>query len=91
MAIAPGGFINQTIIKDPVPMEDWDQNNTILFNLQLLNASCFQQLLGIKPPSTPITPALYKAHGYPFYKLYEEPSGISGDFGGIKRYASPEL
>jgi len=84
MAIAPGGFITQTIVKDPVEAEDWDKENTIMFNLQLLNASVFEQLIGIKAPPTPITPELCKRYGYPFFKLYEEKSGIKGDFEGVK-------
>jgi hypothetical protein len=84
MAVAPGGFIKQKIVKDPVDAEDWDKENTIMFNLQLLNASVFQQVTGIKAQATPITPELYKRYGYPFFKLYEEKSGIKGDFQGIK-------
>jgi hypothetical protein len=84
MAIAPGGFITQTIVEDPVEAEDWDKENTIMFNLQLLNASVFEQLIGIKAPPTPITPELYKSYEYPFFKLYEEKSGITGDFEGVK-------
>lgn len=84
MAIAPGGFIHQTIVKDPVEAEDWDKENTIMFNLQLLNASVFEQLFGIKALTTPLTPELYKRHGYPFFKLYEEKSGIKGDFEVVK-------
>lgn len=87
MAVAPGGFINQTIVRDPVPAMEWDTENTILFNLQLLNASSFEQLLGIKAPPTPITLALYKRYGYPFFKLYEEKSGIKDNFPGVKSVA----
>ncbi|KAF8852869.1 ubiquitin-domain-containing protein [Acephala macrosclerotiorum] len=72
MAIAPGGLIHQTI------------DNTIFFNVQLLYPSTFEQLLGFPAPPTPITPEVYQKHGYPFFKLYEEKSGISGDFNGIK-------
>ncbi len=84
MAIAPGGFIKQTIVKDPVRSTDWDLNNTIMFNVHLLNASVFGDLLGPKAPTTPVTAELYKPHGYPFFELYEEKSGIEGDFGNIK-------
>ena len=87
MAVAAGGFINQTIVRDPVRPEKWDTKNTVMFNLQLLNASAFERLLGIKAPSTPVTPAVYKEHGFPFFKLYEEKSGISGEFAGIKSVA----
>lgn len=84
MAIAPGGFINQTIVRDPVASQTWDIENSIMFNLQLLNASKFEELLGYPAPETPITPELYRSYGYPFFKLYEEKSGIKGEFRGLK-------
>jgi hypothetical protein len=82
MAIAPGGFVNQTIDKDPIPAADWAKDNTIMFNLTLMSASAIYQVTGVKPPVTPVTPSVYAQYGYPFFKLYEEPSGISGDFNG---------
>lgn len=82
MAIAPGGFIEQTIVEDPVAAEDWDKENTIMFNVNLLNPAAFQHVLGITPPESPINAALYEEYDLPFYKIYEEPSGISGNFGG---------
>jgi hypothetical protein len=84
MAVSPGRFINQTSVKDPVKAEDWVIGNTVMFNMQLLNASIFEQVTGIEAPATPITPELYKRYGYPFFKLYEEKSGIKGDFKGLK-------
>ncbi|KAL2072051.1 hypothetical protein VTL71DRAFT_11394 [Oculimacula yallundae] len=87
MAIAPGGSIDQTIVRDPVSAEKWDRENTILLNLQLFNASTFEAILGLRAPETPITPDLYKEYGLPFFKLYEEPSGISGSFDGVKSVA----
>ncbi|KAE9369833.1 hypothetical protein N431DRAFT_560557 [Stipitochalara longipes BDJ] len=87
MAVAPGGFINQTIVRDPVPAEDWDVKNVVMFNLQLLNAAAFEHLIGIKAPPTPISPALYQQYGYPFFKLYEEKSGINGSFLGLQSVA----
>ncbi|TVY84932.1 hypothetical protein LSUE1_G002974 [Lachnellula suecica] len=79
-----GGMIQQTIVKDLLPAWNWDKDNTNMFNVQLLNASSFEQLLGFKPPRTPVTSAVYKRFGYPFFKLYEEPSGIKGKFKAIK-------
>ena len=55
MTVAPGGFINQTIVRDPVRAEDWDTKNVIMFNLQLLNTFAFEHLLGIKAPPTPVS------------------------------------
>lgn len=87
MAIASGGFIKQIILKDPVPAADWNQDNIIMFNVQLLNASTFEAILGMKAPKTPVTPELYKQYDYPFFKLYEELSGIKGNFTNVTSVA----
>lgn len=87
MAIAPAGLINQAIVRDPIDAAVWDKENTIMFNVQLLNASVFQGLLGLPAPTTPITPALYSLYGFPFFKMYEEKSSIKGTFPGIKSVA----
>jgi hypothetical protein len=34
-----------------------------------------------------ITPALYKQYGYLFFKLYEEKSGVKGNFSSIQSVA----
>lgn len=80
LAVAPGGFIKQTIVADDHPSTFWKRDNTIMFNVQLLNAAVFKSLIGINPPPTPVSASTYAAYGYPFFKLYEEPSGIAGDF-----------
>jgi hypothetical protein len=61
--------------------------NTVMFNVQLINAAVFKNLTSIDPPSTPITAKTYAEKGYPFFALYEEPSGISGDF-PVKSWAA---
>lgn len=87
MVVAAGGLIKQTIVRDDVPAQDWDLNNTVFFNMQLINASAFPSITGMPAPQTPISAATYAAHGYPFYEMYEEPSGIKGDFRGLKSVA----
>jgi hypothetical protein len=79
MAVAPGGLIRQTIVKDPLQAHEWDRENTVLFNVQLINAAVFKHLTKIDPPGTPINARTYAEKGYPFFTLYEEPSGIAGD------------
>ncbi|TVY86618.1 Ubiquitin [Lachnellula willkommii] len=51
----------------------------VMFNLQLFNPTTFE-CLGIPVPPTPVTASTYAKHGYPFFNLEEEPSGIAGDF-----------
>jgi len=49
-----------------------------------MNATMFKHCLGIKPPRTPITPKAYAQSKMPFFKIYEEPSGIFGKFETLK-------
>ena len=78
VTLGAGGLIEQVIHSDSNP-NSWDAEKTILFNLQLFDASCFKYILGIDPPQTPITAATYAKYGYPFFHLYEQPSGIYGE------------
>jgi len=80
MSVGAGGTIKQVIHADTNKPELWDQEKMILFNLQLLDATCFKQTFSIEPPKTPISAKVYAKHGYPFFKLYEQPSGIFGQF-----------
>jgi hypothetical protein len=79
MAIASGGSIRQRIVRDTLDPEQWDFQNMGIFNLQLLDATTMPAL-GLPLPSTPITAATYAQKGYPFFKIYEQPSDISGTF-----------
>lgn len=42
LAVAAGGLIKQTIVRDRVLPHLWDKDNTILFDLQLVNAAIFE-------------------------------------------------
>jgi hypothetical protein len=87
MAVAPGGLIKQTIVEDFVSPENWDLPNAVLFNVNLINAGIFEKVTGVKPPPTPITAETYAAYNYPFFELYEEPTGILGSSNDIKSVA----
>ena len=80
MTVAAGGSIDQVILRDTFAPGFWDIESVSMFNLQLFDARLFEHALGIKAPGTPIDATTYADHGYPFFKLYEEPSGISGNF-----------
>ena len=84
LGIAPGGLIRQTIVADPYSPDSWEPERSISFNVQMLNSELFHQVTGQAPPPTPITAQTYADHGLPFFKLYEEKSGIEGDFKGVK-------
>lgn len=79
MAVAAGGSIKQVIVKDGYYDGSWKADKMVMFNLQLFNAATFESL-GIPVPPTPVTASTYAQHGYPFFNLEEEASGIAGDF-----------
>lgn len=83
MGIAPGGFIKQCILKDENEACIWEPQNTICFNVQILNSEVFRQVTGIDPPETPITAKTYTDLGLPYFSIYIETSAIKGDFDGI--------
>lgn len=83
--MSAGGRIKQTIVADKSSKDSWDFDRSILFNFQILNCDSFTRVTGLSPPSTPITVAAYAAYGFPYYKIYDEvPSGVHGDFKGLK-------
>jgi hypothetical protein len=87
MGIAAGGRISQAIMKDPGNIS-WDKTQTKVFNVQILNSTAFKAVTGFDPPATPINAETYSVYGYPFYKLYDEPtSNIHGDFSNVKSIA----
>jgi ubiquitin len=92
MGIAAGGLIKQSIVRDTTDPAIWDPENGTIFNVQILNSAVFESITGNPPPSTPITAQTYANHGYPYYDIYDEkPSGIKGDFSGVKSVADKDL
>ena len=84
MGIAPGGLIEQCVLKDIYPASSWDSARTIQLHVQILNTDLFRAVTGKAPPKSPISAQTYAQHGLPFYKIYDEKSDIKGDFGNIK-------
>lgn len=73
-ALAAGGFIHQFIVKDKVAGTDWDKDNTITFNVQIMNVAKFENLLGLQAPKTPVSDKAYIHFHYPFFDFYKEKS-----------------
>ena len=90
MAIAAGGRIDQVIHRDFFPPKTWDKQNTVVFNVQILNTKAFEAITGKEASATPISAKTYRELGYPFFKMYEEKSQVSGDFSGVKSMAEIE-
>jgi hypothetical protein len=83
MSIAAGGRIKQVVKKDKSPNR-WIGTHTTVFNVQILNSAVYQSVTGIPAPSCPISMDTYKQHGFPFFNIPEESTGISGGFGTLK-------
>ncbi len=85
IGIAAGGYICQTIVADTHIPNIWQPDCSTIFNVQIVNSEHFRNITGQLPPSTPITAEAYAAHGYPYYKIFnEKPSSVQGAFKGIK-------
>jgi hypothetical protein len=92
MGIGAGGIIRQYICKDDNDPNIWDSDSGTIFNVQVLNSADFKSVTGEDPPETPITAKTYAEHGFPYYAIYDEkPSGIKGDFSGVKSVAEKDL
>jgi hypothetical protein len=70
---------------------EWQPARTTVFNAQILNSATYLSVTGSHPPNKPMSAALYARHGYPFFEMYEEPSGIHGDFGLVKSVAQLDI
>lgn len=84
MNLAAGGLIHQVIHRDTL-RPNWDVAKTTVFNAQILNAALYETVTGRKPLTRPLSHEFYASHGFPYYKMYEENSGVYGSrFGAIK-------
>lgn len=72
------------IASDPYHVSKWKKDSTIVFNVQVLNAACFESITGHALPPTPINAKTYTELGCPFFEMYEEPSSIAENFGEVK-------
>jgi ubiquitin len=92
MGLGVGGVIKQVIHEDCYGPDTWDSDNGVIFNVQVLNSAVFKSVTGEDPPETPINAKTYAKYGFPYYAIYnEKPSGIKGDFSGVKSVAEKDL
>jgi hypothetical protein len=87
MGIARGGGIKQVVREDFHPAGIWDTDRSIMFSVHILDSSSFSHVTGLAAPPTPVSAVTYASHGYPFFELYEEPSGIVGQFDDVMSVA----
>ncbi|KAF2464590.1 uncharacterized protein BDR25DRAFT_271593 [Lindgomyces ingoldianus] len=86
MSVAAGGKIKQVIAQDPDP-NGWLGSKTTVFNIQIVNSAVYRAVTGASPPMLPLDARTYTQYGFPFFAIYEEPSGISGDFSLVQSVA----
>ncbi|XDG05127.1 hypothetical protein ABKA04_004742 [Annulohypoxylon sp. FPYF3050] len=91
MGIAMGGKIEQTIQKDFEDPNSWLKGHTMTIPVQILNSTAFRQVTGVDPPPCPIDASTYAERGLPFFKLWEEPSSVAGDFEAVRSVRELEL
>ncbi|KAI1413445.1 hypothetical protein F5Y13DRAFT_189352 [Hypoxylon sp. FL1857] len=84
LAIAPGGKIQQQVHEDDTPASDWIRDITITIPVQILNSTAFCKVTGLAMPPSSVDASAYAEKGSPFFKMYEEPSTVAGDFDAIK-------
>ncbi|KAG9000918.1 hypothetical protein FRB93_012523 [Tulasnella sp. JGI-2019a] len=72
LGLGAGGKIEQKINKDTTDLRIWDLESSVLINIQILNSLDFNHVTGCQAPPTPITPAVYRAKGIPWFKLYDD-------------------
>ena len=86
VGIAAGGLIEQNIVQDN-GTHCWDVSQTKVINVQILNSLRYEQITGNPPHDPSIDAFTYVKHGYPFFKLYEEPTDVTGDFSLLQSVA----
>jgi hypothetical protein len=89
MSVAAGGKIKQVIHRN-AQGSDWLPDKTTVVSVQIFNSASYHAVTGEEPPTKPISAEKHKEYGYPFFKMYEEPSGVSGDFSKVKSVAEIE-
>jgi hypothetical protein len=86
MGIAAGGLIDQNIVRDPCTRE-WDSSNTKVLNVQILNSIHFSFVTGKEAHDPGLSAETYAEYGFPFFKMYEEPTNVAGKFNQVKGVA----
>jgi hypothetical protein len=73
LGIAPGGSINQKIVRDVLPIKFYDQSpgGVSRLYINIFNSSMCGDI-GLPVPETPVGPESYLKAGLPWFDLYEE-------------------
>jgi hypothetical protein len=75
MGLGAGGEIRQKLYPDPYGLDTWDPDVQGHVSVRILNSQQYLQLTGKRLPASPIDVATYRAHGLPWFALYDEEMG----------------
>lgn len=85
MGLGAGGLIRQSIIKDKYKPTIWEPECGAIFNVQIVNSTLFSAITEEDPPATSVSAEAHAKFGFPYFKIFDEkPSGIEGNFEGVK-------
>ena len=72
MGLAAGGKMKQKVYPDPHGLDTWDLTRSGRCFVHLCNSELYAEITGQPAPASPISADSYKAHGLPWYDLYDE-------------------
>lgn len=79
MGLAAGGKIEQVVNIDYNDATKWFKGLTLSIPVHILNSAAFRRVTGTEPPACPLSAREYADAGLPFFDMFEEPSGVSGN------------
>ncbi|MCA9576318.1 MAG: hypothetical protein R3B40_22945 [Polyangiales bacterium] len=72
MGLAAGGKMKQKVYPDPHGLDTWDLSRSARCFVHLCNSELYAEITGQPAPPSPISASSYKAHGLPWFDLYDE-------------------
>ena len=72
MGLAEGGSIKQKIFPDPHGVNTWDQGNSGLLDVHIVNSEVYSRITGEPAPASPVCAETYTKYGLPWFDLYDE-------------------
>jgi hypothetical protein len=72
MGLAAGGKMQQKLYPDPHGRDTWDLTQSGRCFVHLCNSELYSAITGEPAPASPVDANSYKAHGFPWFQLYDE-------------------
>jgi hypothetical protein len=87
MGLAAGGKMKQKVYPDPHGLDTWDVSRSGRCFVHLCNSELYAEITGQPAPPSPVSADSYKAHGLPWFDLYDEGApalDTTGKLAGVK-------